>query len=37
MLPDQAPGAVAVMRPEEYVGNPHTAIDAALSQWRDRG
>ena len=37
MLPDQAAGALAELRPEEYVGNPHTAIDAALSQWRERG
>ncbi|GHJ40785.1 adenylosuccinate lyase family protein [Streptomyces sp. TS71-3] len=33
MLSGQAAEETAELRPEEYVGNPHTTIDAALSQW----
>jgi 3-carboxy-cis,cis-muconate cycloisomerase len=37
MVPGQAAEAVAELRPEDYVGHPDVAIDAALAQWRDRG
>jgi 3-carboxy-cis,cis-muconate cycloisomerase len=36
MLPDGAAEAVGELRPEDYVGNPRTTVDAALSEWRVR-
>jgi hypothetical protein len=28
--------AFGELRPEDYVGNPRTTVDAALSEWRVR-
>lgn len=36
MVPGEAGDAVAELRPEDYVGRPDVAIDAALARWRDR-